>query len=130
MSSQEPGIPITHAPDPRGYKLMELPPELEALLSAEDAPVISLTSTPTSALLKTPDKTYKLLQKNTSNSLVLLAPHSSSSSSSDMPVSGLGAITTIHETVELVAQSESQTVSSLRNTGSKGKWHEKFGRGR
>ncbi|TDZ31384.1 hypothetical protein C8035_v005884 [Colletotrichum spinosum] len=130
MSGQEPGIPITHAPDPRGYKLMELPPELEALLSAEDAPVICLTSTPTSALLKTPDKTYKLLQKNTSNSLVLLAPHSSSSSSSDMPVSGLGAITTIHETVELVAQSESQTVSSLRNTGSKGKWHEKFGRGR
>ncbi|KAF9874634.1 hypothetical protein CkaCkLH20_07771 [Colletotrichum karsti] len=130
MSSQDAAIPLTHAPDGRGYKLMELPPELEALLTAEDAPAITLTSTPASALLKTPDKTYKLLQKNTSNSLILLTPHSSAPSASEMPTQGLGAIATIHETTELVAQTEPQTISNLKNTGSKGKWHEKFGRGR
>ncbi|KAJ3943117.1 uncharacterized protein N0V96_007351 [Colletotrichum fioriniae] len=111
MSTQDPGIPLTHAPDARGYKLMELPPDLEALLTGEDAP------------------------KNTSNSLILLAPHSAatppdSSSDDSIPVAGLAAIATIHETVELVAQTEPQTISNLKNTGSKGKWHEKFGRGR
>ncbi|KAK1658985.1 hypothetical protein BDP55DRAFT_680917 [Colletotrichum godetiae] len=134
MSTQDPGIPLTHAPDARGYKLMELPPDLEALLTAEDAPVITLTSTPTTALLKTPDKTYKLLQKNTSNSLILLAPHATApspdSSEDNIPVTGLAAIATIHETIELIAQTEPQTISNLKNTGSKGKWHEKFGRGR
>ncbi|GJC78468.1 hypothetical protein ColLi_01306 [Colletotrichum liriopes] len=126
MSTQDAGIPLTHAPDSRGYKLMELPPELEALLTAEDAPVVTLTSTPATALLKTQDKTYKLLQKNTSNSLILLAPHASA----PHPAVGLGAIATVHETIELVAQTEPQTISNLKNTGSKGKWHEKFGRGR
>ncbi|GKT61557.1 sister chromatid cohesion protein DCC1 [Colletotrichum tofieldiae] len=130
MSTQDAGIPLTHAPDSRGYKLMELPPELEALLTAEDAPVVTLTSTPATALLKTQDKTYKLLQKNTSNSLILLAPHASAPSGSDTPAIGLGAIATVHETIELVAQTEPQTISNLKNTGSKGKWHEKFGRGR
>ncbi|KAF6842604.1 hypothetical protein CMUS01_02920 [Colletotrichum musicola] len=131
MSTQDAtSIPLTHAPDARGYKLMELPPELEALLTAEDAPVVNLTSTPSSALLKTPDKTYKLLQKNTSNSLILLTPHSSAPEPSGIPVPGLAAVATIHETIELVAQAEPQAISSLKNTGSKGKWHEKFGRGR
>ncbi|KAF5519852.1 hypothetical protein CGCA056_v007773 [Colletotrichum aenigma] len=130
MASQDPGIPLTHAPDGRVYKLMELPPELEALLAADDAPVITLKSTDTNALLKTPDKTYKLLQKNTSNSLILLTPHSSVPSTEDIPTSGLAAIATIHETIELVAQTDPQPISNLKNTGSKGKWHEKFGRGR
>ncbi|OLN98014.1 hypothetical protein CCHL11_06850 [Colletotrichum chlorophyti] len=131
MSSQDAaGIPLTHAPDTRGYKLMELPPELEALLSAEEAPILTLTSTPTTALLKTPDKTYKLLQKNTSNSLILLEPRGTAPSISDIPINGLGAVATIHETIELVAQTEQPTISNLKNTGSKGKWHEKFGAGR
>ncbi|GKT45374.1 uncharacterized protein ColSpa_05555 [Colletotrichum spaethianum] len=130
MSAQDAGIPLTHAPDSRGYKLMELPPELEAMLAAEDAPVVTLTSTPTTALLKAEDRTYKLLQKNTSNSLILLAPHASTPPGSDTPAVGLGAIATVHETIELVAQTEPQTISNLKNTGSKGKWHEKFGRGR
>ncbi|WQF85684.1 Putative sister chromatid cohesion protein Dcc1 [Colletotrichum destructivum] len=125
MSTHDSGIPLTHVPDSRGYKLMELPPELEALLTAEDVPVVTLTSTPATALLKAQDKTYKLLQKNTSNSLILLAPHTS-----DVPAVGLAAIATVHETIELIAQAEPQTISNLKNTGSKGKWHEKFGRGR
>ncbi|KAK2041357.1 hypothetical protein LZ31DRAFT_393102 [Colletotrichum somersetense] len=131
MSTQDVGISLTHAPDSRGYRLLELPPELEALLTAEDAPIITLTSTPTTVLLRAQDKTYKLLQKNTSNSLILLAPHATTPPGSDTPTAmGLGAITTLHETIELVAQAEPQTTTDLKNTGSKGKWHEKFGRGR
>ncbi|KAK1988822.1 hypothetical protein LZ30DRAFT_697696 [Colletotrichum cereale] len=131
MSTQDAGIPLAHAPDSRGYKVMELPPELEALLTAEDAPIITLTSTPATALLRAQDKTYKLIQKNTSNSLILLAPHASAPPGSDTPAAmGLGAIATLHDTIELVAQADPQTTSNLKNTGSKGKWHEKFGRGR
>ncbi len=40
MSSQDnKGIPLFHAPDGLGYKLLELPPELVTLLEADDPPV-------------------------------------------------------------------------------------------
>jgi sister chromatid cohesion protein DCC1 len=40
MSSQDnTGIPLSHAPDGVGYKLLELPPELLSLLEADDTPV-------------------------------------------------------------------------------------------
>lgn len=40
MSSQnDTGIPLTHAIDGIGYKLLELPAELLALLESEDPPV-------------------------------------------------------------------------------------------
>jgi len=32
------GIPLTHSHDGRGYKLIELPPELLELLESENAP--------------------------------------------------------------------------------------------
>jgi sister chromatid cohesion protein DCC1 len=39
MSSQDnQGIALNHGPDGAGYKLIELPPELQSLLEAEDAP--------------------------------------------------------------------------------------------
>jgi len=38
MSSQSNGIPLTHAPDGTGYKLLELPPELLELLESQDPP--------------------------------------------------------------------------------------------
>ena len=78
-------------------------------------------------MLKTPNKTYALRQKNTSNALMLLSPHTSSSSLEQ----GLALISGIHETVELDPVPE-KTVGAgpLKNTGSKGKWHERFGRNR
>ena len=39
------GIPLAHAPDGAGYKLLELPPELLALLESDDPPV-SVTPPP------------------------------------------------------------------------------------
>ncbi len=34
----QPGIPLSHAPDGTGYKLLELPPELLELLEGPDPP--------------------------------------------------------------------------------------------
>ncbi|KAK4085389.1 uncharacterized protein Triagg1_379 [Trichoderma aggressivum f. europaeum] len=127
-------IPLHHRPDDTGYRLIELPPELESLLESENAPVLTLESSPTSALLKTPDKTYSLRQKNTSNSVILLSPTSTSTSPPDQAIA---AISTIRETVELepAPQAAATGASSsgggpLKNTGSRGKWHEMFGKGR
>jgi sister chromatid cohesion protein DCC1 len=40
MSSQnDAGVPLVHAPDDVGYKLLELPPELVELLESENPPM-------------------------------------------------------------------------------------------
>ncbi|KAL6886218.1 hypothetical protein HDV57DRAFT_489967 [Trichoderma longibrachiatum] len=121
-------IPLRHQPDDTGYRLIELPPELESLLESENAPVLTLESSEASALLKTPDKTYALRQKNTSNSVMLLSPTTSTPDSQDQ---GVSIISTIHETVELELVPQAvATGGPLKNTGSRGKWHERFGKGR
>ncbi|KAH8900209.1 hypothetical protein GQ53DRAFT_741163 [Thozetella sp. PMI_491] len=139
MSSQQnAGIPLSHAPSGVGYKLFELPPELVSLLEGDNPPTLSLTSSPTAALLKTPDKTYSLLQKNTSNALILLAPAEVAPATSEpsaedepsalqIPIPGLSAFATVHETIELVAETEGASAPAVK---AKGKWHEKFGRNR
>ncbi|KAL6694145.1 hypothetical protein J3F84DRAFT_378701 [Trichoderma pleuroticola] len=120
-------IPLHHRPDDTGYRLIELPPDLESLLESENAPVLTLESSETSALLKTPERTYSLRQKNTSNSVILLSP---------TPDQGIAAVSTIHETVELelapqaAAAAGASSGGPLKNTGSRGKWHEMFGKGR
>lgn len=85
---------------------------------------LTLESSETSALLKTPDRTYSLRQKNTSNSVILLSPTASDQ--------GMAAISTIRETVELDLAPQTPVASGgpLKNTGSRGKWHEMFGKGR
>ena len=86
-----------------------------------------MESSDDAALLRTPDKTYALRQKNTSNALILLKPGGSNGD-------GLEAIGTVHEPVELEAvpdrSADGGLPGSARHTGSKGKWHEKFGKGR
>ncbi|OAQ90055.1 Sister chromatid cohesion protein DCC1 [Purpureocillium lilacinum] len=125
--SQEQGIKLNHQPHDAGYRLIELPPELESLLESEAAPVLTLESADSSAVLKTADKSYAIRQKNTSNALFLLSPATSPSD----PQPCLSIISTIHETVELDAVSESPiSRAPLKDTGSKGKWHERFGKNR
>ncbi|KAL2257599.1 hypothetical protein VTK26DRAFT_9422 [Humicola hyalothermophila] len=138
MSSQDGnGIPLSHAPTNTGYKLLELPPELLELLESQDPPTLTLHPSPTAALLKTPSKTYSLRQKNTSNSLILLTPNLSSSSShsssnedeaTTIPSIGLDAIATLHETIELVPEAAGDAPAPAPKP--RGKWHEKFGRAR
>ncbi|KAK0641698.1 hypothetical protein B0T16DRAFT_431411 [Cercophora newfieldiana] len=123
MSTQDPtnSVPLFHSPADTGYKLLELSPELVELLDSESPPALTLHSTPTAAILKTPTgKTYSLRQKNTSNALILLQTTPESA-----PNTGLDAITTVHETIELVPEAGEAPAPRA-----KGKWHEKFGRGR
>ncbi|KAI2614345.1 uncharacterized protein GGS25DRAFT_517192 [Hypoxylon fragiforme] len=127
MSSQpDAGVPLSHAPDGNGYKLLELPPDLLALLESENPPVLTLESSPNSAILKNGAQSWGLRQKNTSNALILLkSTESTTLSSSQMPTASLKAIATIHDTVELVSEPSEKAAPVAR-----GKWHEKFARGR
>ncbi|KAI5463511.1 hypothetical protein BGZ63DRAFT_194298 [Mariannaea sp. PMI_226] len=129
MSSQSRGTPVHHIPDGAGYRLIELPAELVTLLESDTAPVLTLESSDSSALLKTPSKTYALRQKNTSNALMLLQPHSDP----DTPEQGIAIVSTIHETVELepvIDKTAGSGGNATTNAGAKGKWHERFGRSR
>ncbi|RKU47157.1 hypothetical protein DL546_006845 [Coniochaeta pulveracea] len=132
MSTQDnQGIPLAHAPDGVSYKLLELPPELVALLESDTPPVLTLKPSSTAALLKTADKTYSLRQKNTSNALILLSPSGQACPATESDLAnaaeGLKAIATVHDTVELVAETENARAPA---TTTRGKWHEKFGRSR
>ncbi|KAK0620230.1 hypothetical protein B0T14DRAFT_496805 [Immersiella caudata] len=114
-------IPLFHTPSQEGFKLLELPPELVGLLESESPPPLILHATAAAAVLKTPTgKTYSLRQKNTSNALILLQ-----TTEEGAPNAGLDAITTVHETVELIPEEGEAPAPRAR-----GKWHEKFGRGR
>ncbi|KAK2613682.1 hypothetical protein N8I77_000575 [Diaporthe amygdali] len=129
LSSQSvAGIPLSHAPAPTSYKLLELPPELLALLESDSPPALRLEPSPTAGLLKTPDnRTWSLRQKNTSNALILLQASSGSGSGEGSDGPSLSTVATLHETVELVPEAESAAAPVV---AAKGKWHEKFGKTR
>lgn len=116
----QPGIPLDHAPSAAAYKLLELPPELLALVESDAAPTtLRLDSSAVAGLLRTPDdKTWSLRQKNTSNALILLqaTPHST-----------LNAMVTVHETIELVPEAKNAPAPTV---AARGKWHERFGKTR
>ncbi|KAG5971897.1 hypothetical protein E4U58_007112 [Claviceps cyperi] len=127
MSSQRQGITLEHSPDGSGYRLLELPPDLANLLESQTAPVLTLESSDTSAILRTPDRTYTLRQKNTSNALCLL----STRQSADSAEPHVAIVATVHETVDLDPVHEPPgRGDGLVDTGSRGKWHERFGKGR
>lgn len=87
---------------------------------------LTLESSPTAGLLKTADKTYSLRQKNTSNALILLSVAEQQQDSTKFPEAGLAAIATVHDTIELVAESR----DTAPVPAAKGKWHERFGKSR
>jgi hypothetical protein len=94
-----------------------------------------LDSSPSSAILKTPDRNYTMRQRNTSNSLILVSPALSNFESDTppgIPVEGLKVIATLHEMIELTVEVSQPPPggSGVSHTGSRGKWHEKFGKGR
>lgn len=79
------------------------------------------------ATIRSPDHTYRLKQKNTSNGLFLIKPYSPDSSS---PEQGIAAIATIQETVELEQVKQPLVDDPTPASKGRGKWHEKFGRDR
>lgn len=113
------GTSLNHAPTTVPYKLLELPPELLALLESDNPPALRLESTPTAGLIRTPDnKTWSLRQKNTSNALILLQATKDQT---------LNAVATVHEMVELMPEAEGAAAPTI---AVRGKWHEKFGKTR
>jgi sister chromatid cohesion protein DCC1 len=137
-------VALSSAPDGRGYKLIELPAELQALLEGPSPPTMTVVSDPAhpAALVKTQDKTYSLRQKNTSNALMILQASDAAAQSGQEEGGeddekdgrgGLDVIATVHETFELVpeaAQGPAPIILQNKHSGSKGKWHERFGRNR
>lgn len=149
MSTQEKGTPLYNIPDNIGYRLLELPPDLEKLLDSDEPPSyacpssynlspysivhhtnrpnrMTLQHTDTAALLVTPNQSYSLRQKNTSNALILLKPHQPDTTS---PEQGMAAVSEIHEFVELDPVKEHEKVAQKASVA-KGKWHERFGKTR
>ncbi|KAI1114432.1 hypothetical protein F5Y14DRAFT_414213 [Nemania sp. NC0429] len=126
MSSQNsPGIPLFHAPDGIGYRLIELPPELLEVLESANPPELRLEASASSAVLKCGTQSWGLRQKNTSNALILLKPCEMAVASTQIPQTGLKAVATIHDTIELVAEPADKPAPVA-----KGKWHERFAKGR
>ncbi|CAI7672985.1 unnamed protein product [Penicillium crustosum] len=100
MSTQDSrGILFTHTRPQEGFRLLELTPELEELLTSKDAPVLELKS-PSTALaqavidptahdyvnLCTPTQTYRIRQVQSSNSLHILRPSRGEISQADIKV--------------------------------------------
>ncbi|KAJ5121638.1 uncharacterized protein N7515_009599 [Penicillium bovifimosum] len=100
MSTQAaPSILFTHTNPQDGFRLLELSPELEELLTSKDAPVLELKS-PSTALaqavldpaaqdyvnLCTPTQTYRIRQVQSSNSLHILRPSHAEISQADIKV--------------------------------------------
>ncbi|KAJ5279151.1 Sister chromatid cohesion protein Dcc1 [Penicillium angulare] len=93
------GILFTNTQPQQGFRLLELPPELDTLLSAKDAPSLELKS-PSAALaqavpdssaqeyvnLCTADKTYRIRQVQSSNSIHIIRPSLGRISRADIKV--------------------------------------------
>ncbi|KAI1429931.1 hypothetical protein F5Y12DRAFT_211934 [Xylaria sp. FL1777] len=125
LSQNDAGITVIHAPDGISYRLMELPPELLEALESATPPDLRLESSATSAILKYGSQSWGLRQKNTSNALILLKSSNVTVASAQIPQSSLKAVSTIHDTIELVPESADKPAPAT-----KGKWHEKFAKGR
>lgn len=149
-------IPFSASHDQQAFKLIELPPELLALLESENPPksaltwllssfhanstfhrltVTSSTSTPTTlayALLSAGSKTYQMRQKNTSSPIMILKPSSTGPTEVDdastfIPVASISSIAKIEDTIELILQ-EPESVEKAQPKVNK--WHEKFAKTR
>ncbi|QIW99189.1 hypothetical protein AMS68_004707 [Peltaster fructicola] len=114
MSTQtEDGIPLSFVAehDRKHFRLLELPPEILTLLISDTPPILELKSSGIqgaddagTAVLCTHDKTFNLRQKNSSNTVYLLQPHSRSDF---IAGSTLQAIAQCHSSLELTATNPS-----------------------
>ncbi|KAJ5782600.1 hypothetical protein N7457_004374 [Penicillium paradoxum] len=125
MSTQDArSILFTHTRPQQGFRLLELTPELEELLTSKDAPVLELKS-PSTALaqavvdptahdyvnLCTPTQTFRIRQVQSSNSLHILRPSRGEISQADIkvvePEAETGALNLPDEAVTAIAKCSS-----------------------
>ncbi|KAH7355351.1 hypothetical protein BKA65DRAFT_498230 [Rhexocercosporidium sp. MPI-PUGE-AT-0058] len=129
-------IPFSSSHTQQAFKLLELPPELLALLESEDPPTLTITSSPSTAttpgyaLLCHGTKQYQMRQKNTSNPILILQPSSTGPTQADdaetfVPQPSVTAVSKIEDTIELILQEEGKKKEVKVN-----KWHEKFAKSR
>jgi sister chromatid cohesion protein DCC1 len=154
MSTQyDVDIPFSANHNQQAFKLLELPPELLALLESDNAPSYAVLSivlrytrliirritinsspatatTPGYAILSAADKRYQMRQKNTSNPIMILQPSSTFPTEADdaatfIPAPSVTTISKIEDTIELIVQ-EAETKAPPKVN----KWHEKFAKSR
>ncbi|KAH8795030.1 hypothetical protein F5882DRAFT_449102 [Hyaloscypha sp. PMI_1271] len=129
-------IPFLSSHHQQALKLLELPPELLALLESDNPPILTVTSsaatetTPGYAMLSYGEKRYQMRQKNTSNPILVLKPSSTGPTEADdastfIPVPSITAIAKIEDTIELILQEGEGKAPPKVN-----KWHEKFAKSR
>ncbi|RDL30398.1 Uncharacterized protein BP5553_10276 [Venustampulla echinocandica] len=129
-------IPFSASHGQQAFKLLELPPELLALLESDNPPRISIISSPPTAttpgyaVLCTGDKKYQMRQKNTSNPIMVLKPSLTKPTELDDPATFIPqpSVTTtakIADTIELIVQEAESKAPPKVN-----KWHEKFAKSR
>ncbi|KAI9646827.1 hypothetical protein NHQ30_004826 [Ciborinia camelliae] len=138
-------IPFSANHTQQAFKLLELPPELLALLESDTPPTINITASSTppqhAHLSVSNGKTYILRQKNTSNPLMLLMPSTtqptSSSSeeeedalSSFIPQPSITRISSVADTIELIEKEDDNDVKKDHKPVKVNKWHEKFAKSR
>jgi len=146
MATQyENDIPFTSSHSRQAFKLLELPPDLLALLESSTPPTLTLTSSTTpaaTALLSiststSPSspatKTYQLRQKNTSNPIHILSPSSTGPNSAEetegfVSTGSITSIAVIEDTIELIPIEEGGKMEE--KVVKVNKWHEKFAKGR
>ncbi|KAF4632104.1 hypothetical protein G7Y89_g6021 [Cudoniella acicularis] len=118
MSTQyDNDIPFSASHNQQAFKLLELPPELLALLESENPPTLTITSSPATAttlgyaILGSGDKKYQMRQKNTSNPIMILQPSTTTPTEADdalnfIPAPSVTTISKIEDTIELILQEE------------------------
>ncbi|KAJ4401215.1 hypothetical protein N0V91_008113 [Didymella pomorum] len=101
------GVPFAIATAAQKLQLLELPPDVAALLDAPNPPRLSIKSSaaandrPAYAVLCTPDRTFHLRQVQTSNSLFVTQPQYLDAHGNDIPLPATCAIASCPATLEL-----------------------------
>ncbi|KAJ4989142.1 hypothetical protein SVAN01_05404 [Stagonosporopsis vannaccii] len=101
------GVPFAIAAAAQKLQLLELPPDVAALLAAPNPPRLSIKSSapssdrPAYAVLCTPNKTFHLRQVHTSNSLFVTQPQHLDSHGNEIPLPATCAIASCPATLEL-----------------------------
>ncbi|KAL7267153.1 hypothetical protein RUND412_010273 [Rhizina undulata] len=119
MSSQDSGIPFSYTRSQAPIRLLELPPALLSLVTADSPPVLKIKAAPTPhestgpssssttnhAVLCTPTQTFALREVRSSNSIFLVQPSPSrqcEDAFSPPPTPGVTIVSTTHAYLELI----------------------------